>query len=98
MPWLLKIFILYPILCSLLGVTTPNPLWAKGFAGIKTYYIRLDIKHANHKTIKSQLTMTPAETGADPENFSIIPLSHVVSATPQDSNATLEARAKKMHS
>ncbi len=72
-----------------------SSLSAKGTQGITNYYIRLDIKSSAHRITNSKLTMVPAENDYRQENFSRFPVSHLVMATPQESNQILENLAKR---
>jgi len=95
MPWILKKTIPWLIPAYLLMSIALNPLNAGSHKGITTYYIRFDTSSLNHKIINETLIMVPAESDYRSENFAQIPLSHVVSASPQTSNRSLENMVKK---
>jgi len=95
MPHPLKKILSILTLSSLLVLIPDTYLPAKGSQGITTYYIRLDINSSAHRITNSKLTMIPAENDYRQENFARFSVSHLVKASPQESNQTLENLAKK---
>lgn len=79
------------LLCFTVLIYSP----AKGLEGIDTYYLRLDLKSSSHRITRTQLTMVPAENEFRAEKFSLIPVSGLVLAGPQESNQTLDNLAKR---
>jgi len=95
MPQLYKKISPWIITAILLLSAGVNPLYAKPFYGITTYYIRFDMKSSNHKISQDRLTMVPAENDYRPEIFSRVFVSHVLAAGPWKSNHLLEKLVKR---
>ena len=83
------------ILSCFFVVTMTSGLAAKGIQEMRIYYIRLDVKSSDNRITGSKLTMVPAENDFRQANFSRFPISHLITAAPQESLKRLESLAKK---
>jgi len=62
--------------------------------GIKTYYIRYDVKSSKNKIVDDNLMMIPAKNEFRAEKFSQIPTTGAISATLGESKVSVEKRIR----
>ena len=66
----------------------------QAYEGIKTYYIRYDVKSSKNKIIDDNLLMVPTENDFRAENFSHFSASGVISAPPGDPGQSVEQKIR----
>jgi hypothetical protein len=64
------------------------------YEGIKTYYIRYDVKSSKNSVIDDNLLMTPAKNEFRAEKFSQIAISGVISADLNETRILIEKKIK----
>ena len=94
MPEYYKKHLLVTLLLGPIMMLIASSITIHAYEGIKTYYIRYDVKSSRHKIIGDDLLMIPAKNDFRAENFSQISTTGVISAAPGESKISVEKRIK----
>ena len=86
---LLITLLLVPIIMLITSIITTH-----ADEGIKTYYLRYDVKTSKNKITDDDLLMIPAKNDFRTEKFSQISTTGVISAAPGESKIIIEKRIK----
>ena len=88
-----KIIVFFGV--ALIMMMPPSVLWAKTVSGISKYHIRLDRHFSSHRSVKTIVTMVPAENDYRAAQFSLVLVDGIVKADRESAATRIAAMARK---